>query len=119
MNDQPAKGPTLADQVAAVDALFVARQIATYGTRTAIQASTVEIMALAQFVMRLSALAELTFDMLAAADAVRDETNLDNRKALQRDFACRVDLVGVSLEALGYGHQPETTNQEKPDGIAS
>lgn len=118
MNDQPATAPTLADQVAAIDATAVASQIMAYGARAAIGASTVEIVAMAKRLLALSALADLTFDMLATADAVQAERNLDNRKVLQRTFKARVDFVGVSLEALGYGQQqqPAPQQEEKNDG---
>ena len=119
MTDQPVIAPTLADQVAAIDATAVASQIMAYGARAAIGASTVEIIALAYRLQALSALADLTFDMLANADAVQAERNLDNRKALQRTFKARVNSVGAALEALGYGQQPDTTSQETIDGTAS
>jgi hypothetical protein len=116
MNEAIAK-PSLADQAAFVDAVAIASRILSSGARGAIGASTVEIVALAQRLLALQTLADLTFDMLATADQFETVTDLDARTALRREVAQKIAVLGASLEALGFGEtQSETTNQEKNDG---
>jgi hypothetical protein len=110
MTESPALAPTLADQAAAIDAIALAARIVGHGSRAAIGASTVEIIALARSVLTLSHIADLAFDMLSAADRFHAERNLDTRRAMRRAVDEKIDLLGASLEALGYG-QP-ITNQE-------
>jgi glucosamine 6-phosphate synthetase-like amidotransferase/phosphosugar isomerase protein len=115
---RPAK-PTLADQVAAIDAVEVAaRIVATQGTRAAIAASATEIIALAQMTMRLTVLADLTFQMLGTADALQAARDLDARRALKLKVTQELSGVGFALEALGYGAvQPTTiTTEENTNG---
>jgi hypothetical protein len=115
---QPGK-PTLADQVAAIDAVEVAaRIVATQGTRAAIGASTTEIIALAQMTMRLTTLADLTFQMLGTADAYESANDQDARRALKLKVTQGISDVGFALEALGYGAVQPTTipNEENNDG---
>lgn len=95
--------PTLADQVAAVDAVAVAaRIIATQSTRAAIGASTTEIIAMARLAIQLVKLADLTFDMLTTADAAQDETRPDQKLRLRHAVKLKISDVGAALEALGY-----------------
>jgi hypothetical protein len=115
MTDSPAKAPTIADQVAFVDALKVATLIMSSGARGAIQASTVEILALARHLLRLQALADLTYEMLATADLLQAAADLDAKKALRREVTRKIDVVGASLEALGYGQQQPQDQQGKPE----
>jgi len=111
--------PTLADQVAAIDAVAVAaRIVAREGTRAAIGASATEIIAMAQMVMRLTTLADLTFDMLIAADAAYDEQQPDPQRQLRRAARGKIELVGAALEALGYRNSP-AKEEEKPHGSES
>jgi len=115
MNDKPLVMPTLADQVAFVDALKVAALIMSSGPRAAIGASTVEILALAKHLLRLQALADLTYEMLSAADALQAAPpDLGARTRLRREVTQKIGVVGASLEALGYGQQPDEQSQGQP-----
>ena len=105
---------TVADQVALVDADAVAAQIASAGPRFAIQASTIEVMAMAVLIGRLRRIADLTYDMLAFADLVQAQKERDARAAMRRELSNQIAVIGASLEALGYGEttapQQETLN---------
>jgi hypothetical protein len=109
--------PTLADRVAAIDAVEVASRIIARGTRAAIGASAIEIIAMAHRLIHLTTLADLTFDMLQSADTAQDETLPEQKRRLRAAVRLKVGDVGAALEELGYG-QPETTiNQtENHDG---
>lgn len=117
MSETQAEGrPTLGDQIAAIDALVVAAEIIAHGSRAAIGASTVEIMAMARHLTRLSDLADLAFDMLATADLIQAQSDPDTRRALQRAVRQKIDVIGVALETLGYGkelQQEENNDVEK------
>jgi hypothetical protein len=114
MTAAPEAYPTL---VATVDPIEVASRITTHGARGAIQASTVEILALADRLIRLATLADLTADMLATADLALAQNNPETRRALTKLVRQKISDVGASLEALGYG-QPQTTpsSQENVHG---
>lgn len=113
----PAQKPTLADQVAAIDAIGVAARIAaTQGTRAAIGASAAEIIAIAQHLIRLSKLADLTFDMLTTADAAQDEKQPDQQRRLRHAVRLQIGDVGAALEALGYRNEQPAPQTEKNDG---
>lgn len=116
MNDQPVAAPTLTEQAAAIDATEVAVRIMAQGARAAIGASTIEIVAMAKRLMALAVLADLTFDMLATADMVHAQRDPEARQALQRAVRQKIDVIGVSLEALGYGQ--DTQAEGETDGTA-
>jgi hypothetical protein len=110
-----ASPPSFADQVAAIDAIDVAGRIIAQGPRAAIGASTHEIVAMAVRLVALHRLADLTFDMLITVDQVPAvRTDPQALKALKALVDTKINAVGVSLEALGYG-QP-ATEEEKTDG---
>jgi hypothetical protein len=102
----PSAKPSLADQVAAIDAVEVAaRIVAGQGTRAAIGASAAEIIALAALIMKLAKLADLTFDLLSTADLAVEEKRPEQRKRLTAAVRLQVGDVAGALEALGYGQQ--------------
>lgn len=111
--------PTFANQVAAVDVLTVAALIMHQGKRRAVQASTVEIVAMAMHVGRLASLANLTCAMFQTFDKLELETDKYRRIALRSAGQTQVAMVGEALEALGYGRdettQP-TTHEETTNG---
>ena len=109
-------GPSFDDQVAAIDATAAAAKM-RHGGRRAIQASVIEIVAVARRLLALDHIAGLVVDMLVAADTAAEEMDAEARAALKRQLTRKIDLVGASLEALGYGApQPQPQQQEKPDG---
>ena len=112
MNTQPVgTPPSLADQIAFVDAVKVASLICAKGPRSAIQASTVDIIAMAQRLLRLSDLADLTYELLAATDTLPPPgPALDAVKRLASE---KISVIGASLEALGYGQQCQPVQQEE------
>jgi hypothetical protein len=116
MTDQRTAHADLADQVALVNAIEVATLITAKGKHFAIKASTVEIVAMAQHLMRLSTLADLTYDMLATADLLPAVRDAEGRNALKRAVSDKISVVGASLEALGYGQQLQSSPEEKSDG---
>lgn len=107
--------PTFADQVAAIDVQTVAALIMHHGKRRAVQASTVEIVAMAAHLCQLTALANLTCAMFQTFDKLEVETDHYRRIALRSAGQTQVNMVGEALEALGYGHdettQPTTTEE--------
>jgi hypothetical protein len=113
----PAK-PTLADQVAAIDAIEVAARVcASSGTRAAIGASAAEIIAMAAQLLQLVKLADLTFDMLRTANALQDENNPDQQRRLRHAVRLQIGDVGAALEALGYrDEQPPAKQEENSNG---
>jgi hypothetical protein len=119
MNDQAITKPTIADQAAAIDAAEVAARIVAQGARAAIGASTIEIVAMATRMVRLAALADLTFEMLTLADELQEARDLDARKVLAVKVKRKIDVVGASLEALGYGQQQPPQQEENTNGTAS
>ncbi len=104
---------TFADQVALVDAVAVAARIAAHGSRQAMQASTIEILAIAKHLLCLSDLVDLTYDMLAFADVVQGERDRDTRAVLRRELSQKISVIGASLEALGYGQSTSPAPEEK------
>lgn len=113
---QQSGGVTLADQIAAIDAVETASRIVTRGARAAIGASTVEILAMAKHILQLSTLADLTFDMLSTSDQIevaRSEEERERQRALRNTLAQKVSDVGAALEALGYGQDSTTTTEEE------
>lgn len=111
----------LAAQISAVDASAVAESIIGHAThhakqRFAMQASTVEIIAMAAYLLRLQDVADLTFEMFTTADQMEAQPRgSDARAELRRDTLEKIAVVGASLEALGFGRSPSTvpTQPEK------
>lgn len=114
----PASGkPTLADQVAAIDAVALAARIcAARGTRAAIAASAAEIIAIAAQLLQLVKLADLTFDMLTTADAAQDEKQPDQQRRLRHAVRLKIGDVGAALEALGYRNEQPAPQTESTNG---
>lgn len=110
------RAATLADQVALVDVDAVATGIAASGPRFAIQASTIEIIAMAVLIGRLRIIADLTYDMLAFADIVTAHRDRDTRVALKPELSQKISVLGASLEALGYGQSTSPAPEETSDG---
>lgn len=108
--------PTL---IASVDPVEVASRICAQGSRAAIQASTVEIMALADRLIRLTTVADFTFDLLTTADLALAEKNGDTRAELRKLVRQKIDDVGLALEDLGYGRSPSITSEPGASVIAS
>ncbi|MFH0302661.1 hypothetical protein AAFX91_36955 [Bradyrhizobium sp. 31Argb] len=104
---------TFADQVALVDVDAVATRIASSGPRFAIQASTIEIIAMAVLIGRLRTIADLTYDMLAFADIVTAQRDRDTRAALMSELSKKISVLGAALEALGYGQPTSPAPEEK------
>lgn len=104
----------LAAQIAAVDTTAVAERITGHSThqakqRFAMQASTVEIIAMAAYLLRLQDIADLTFEMFRTADLMDAEPRgSDTRAELRRETLEKIAVVGASLEALGFGRSPTT-----------
>jgi hypothetical protein len=67
------------------------------------QASTIEIIAMAKLLCQLGDIVGLTFDMLAFADIVSAQKDRDTRATLRRELTHKISVIGASLEALGYG----------------
>lgn len=105
----------IADQVALVNADDVAARIASSSPRFAMQASTIEIIAMAQLIGRLRPIIDRTYDMLAFADLVQAQRDRDVRVVMRRELSSKIAVIGASLEALGYG-QPTSTQEENNDG---
>jgi hypothetical protein len=112
----PTRPATLADQVALVDVDAVAARIASSGPRFAIQASTIEIIAMAVRIGRLRTIADLTYDMLAFADIVTAQRDRDTRAALRPELSQKISVLGAALEALGYGQSTSPAPEENIDG---
>lgn len=104
----------LAAQVAAVDPGRVAEQITGHAShqakqRFAMQASTVEIIAMAAYLLRLQDVADMTYDMFKTADLMDDQPRGSAARAeLLRQTREKIAVVGASLEALGFGRSPTT-----------
>ncbi len=115
MSDVSPTAPSFAHQVLAIDAIEVASRIAVQGSRAAIGASTVEIVAMAHRLLQLATLADLTFELLTTADLTIAETRPETRKSLTQAVRLKVSDVGAQLEALGYGQsqQEEKTNAKQ------
>lgn len=113
--------PTLAEQVASIsagDVLTIAAAILAGGKRSALQASTVEIMALARAYRDHARLAELTLSLLLTADELQAEGNADRRTALRSAVTTQIDMVAQALTDLGYGREndPPPTEKENVNG---
>ncbi|UUO58505.1 hypothetical protein DCM80_04485 [Bradyrhizobium sp. WBOS08] len=112
----------LAAQISAVDASAVAESIVGHAShqakeRFAMGASTVEIIAMAAYLVRLQDVADLTYDMFKTADLMDAEPKGSAARAeLRRHTLEKIAVVGASLEALGFGRAPTTvpSQQEKP-----
>ncbi|MBR0962217.1 hypothetical protein [Bradyrhizobium japonicum] len=104
----------LAAQIAAVDPGRVAEQITGHAShqakqRFAMQASTVDIIAMAAYLLRLQDIADLTYDMFRTADLMDEQPKGSTARAeLLRETRDKIAVVGASLEALGFGRSPAT-----------
>lgn len=102
-------------QIAAVDPGKVAETITAHSShqakqRFAMQASTVEIIAMAAYLLRLQDIADLTFDMFVTADLMEAAPRgSDARAELRRETLEKIAVVGASLEALGFGRTSPPT----------
>jgi hypothetical protein len=110
MNAPVNEFPTLP---ATVDPVEVASRISIRGTRGAIGASTIEIVALAKRVLQLTTLADLAFDLLTTADLAMEEKQPEIRRSLAHAVRLKVSDLGFALEAIGYGQDQPA--QEKTD----
>ncbi|MBW7968150.1 hypothetical protein [Bradyrhizobium sp. BR 10289] len=110
----------LAAQISAVNPEAVAESIVGHSShqakqRFAMQASTVDIIAMAAFLLRLRDIADRTYDMFKTADLMDDQPKGSNARAeLLRETREKIAVVGAALEALGFGRSPPTvpTRQE-------
>ncbi|MEY9358984.1 hypothetical protein ABH994_001705 [Bradyrhizobium yuanmingense] len=104
----------LASQISAVDASAVAESIVGHSShqakqRFAMQASTVEIIAMAAYLVRLQDVADLTYDMFETANRMDEQPRgTPARAELRRETLEKIAVVGASLEALGFGRSPTT-----------
>lgn len=111
--------PSIADQVAATDAIDAAARVLACGTRSAISASTIEVLALAQAVLQLHGLAQLTLDMLATADQAATTTDRAALGPLLETLQRQAEGIGGHLETIGYAerhHQLTTPEKETVHG---
>lgn len=110
----------LAASIAAVDAGAVAERITGHSThqakqRFAMQASTVEIIAMAAYLLRLQDVADLTFDMFKTADQMDDQPRGSPARAeLLRLTREKIAVVGASLEVLGFGRSSSSAPATVP-----
>lgn len=110
----------LAAQISAVDASAVAESIVGHAThqakqRFAMQASTVEIIAMAAYLVRLQDVADLTYDMFRTADLMDEQPRGSAARAeLLRHTREKIAVVGASLEALGFGRSSSITPATVP-----
>lgn len=104
----------LAAQIAAVDPGRVAEQITGHAShqakqRFAMQASTVDVIAMAAYLLRLQDVADMTYDMFKTADLMDEQPRGSAARAeLLRHTREKIAVVGASLEALGFGRSPTT-----------
>lgn len=113
----PVSPPRLAaidEAMASIDVMAVALRIVSGGPRGAIQASTVEILALAQMALKLCVVTDQTFDMFLTAERALGETNAETRRSIRKTVTGQIATIGVALEALGYGNP--TATEEKTNG---
>ena len=118
MNEQLATvpaHPTFAEQVLAVDVPALARRIQEQGSRAAIQASTVEILAMAVQLNDLNPIVEKVFKLFTTADALQAQRDPKARAPLRGEVSELIYDIADALTALGYP-KPPTTNQEKTNG---
>ena len=110
----------LAAQICAVDPEAVAEAIVSHSShqakhRFAMQASIVEIIAMAAFLVRLRDVADRTYDMFKTADAMDDQPKGSPAfQELRRETLEKIAVVGASLEALGFGRSPATVPSQEP-----
>lgn len=109
-------GPTFAEQVLAVDVPALAKRIQEQGSRAAIQASTVEIMAMAVQLNDLTPIASNIFDLFTTANELQAATDQTKRRELRGVVLRKIDDIAAAVIALGYGKEPTTTNEEKTNG---
>lgn len=99
----------LAAQIAAVNPEAVAEAITGHSShqakqRFAMQASTVDVIAMAAYLLRLQDIADLTYDLFQTADLMDAEPKGSAARAeLRRETLEKIAVVGASLEALGFG----------------
>lgn len=104
----------LAAQIAAVDPGRVAEQITGHSShqakqRFAMQASTVDVIAMAAYLLRLQDIADLTYEMFETANRMDEQPRgTPARAELRRETLEKIAVVGASLEALGFGRVPTT-----------
>lgn len=104
----------LAAQIASVDPGRVAERITGHAShqakqRFAMQASTVDIIAMAAYLLRLQDVADMTYDMFKTADLMDEQPRGSaGRAELLRETREKIAVVGASLEALGFGRSPAT-----------
>lgn len=115
----PVTPPRLAaidEAMASIDVMAVALRIVSGGPRGAIQASTVEVLALAQMALKLCVVTDQTFDMFVTADRALQETSPEARRAIRKSVNDRIAAIGAALEALGYGQQPQAKENSNGQG---
>lgn len=111
----------LAAQISAVDASAVAESITGHSShqakqRFAMQASTVDIIAMAAYLLRLQDIADLTYDMFRTADLMDEQPKGSSARAeLLRETREKIAVVGASLEALGFGRSPTTVPAQRQE----
>ncbi|MGL5166664.1 MAG: hypothetical protein ACRC9K_12330 [Afipia sp.] len=118
MNDQLATKPThptFSEQVLAVDVPVLAQRILDGGSRGAIQASTIEIVAMALQLNDMDAVVTATFNMMVSANRLYDEKDPTKREALRELVLIQIKAIEETLIRLGYDNPP-TTNEEKTNG---
>lgn len=103
----PAREAALDEQLQKVDVLATVARILSSGTRGAISASTVEIIAMARFAMDLCAITDLTFEMFLTADSIPDVRDTAACAGIKQEVSDRIAVIGALLEKLGYVNQPE------------
>lgn len=109
--------PSFAELVLAVDVPALARKIQQQGSRAAMGASTVEIVAMAVQITDLNPIVSDTFDLLVTADALHDERDPAAREVLRASVHKKIRAIAEALLALGYGQQsPTTTEKEQGNG---
>lgn len=118
MTEQATLAPgdlTFAEMVNAVDVPALARRIQSQGSRAAIQASTVEILAMAVQLNDLNPIVEKVFKLFTTADALQAQRDPKARAPLRGEVSELIYDIADALTALGYP-KPPTTNQEKTNG---
>lgn len=106
--EQPPRLAQIEAALADVNAIAAAEAIVAAGPRGAIQASTVEIMAIAMLLLQLCAIADRTYDLFGTADQLEAERDPARRAALRTQVAEQISAIGHRLEALGYGQSSPT-----------
>lgn len=104
--------PSFAEMVCAVDVPALAKRIQQQGSRAAIQASTIEILAMAVQLNDLNPIVEKVFTLFATADVLQATRDPQARAPLKAEVSELIFEIADALTALGYP-KPTTTNQEK------